>query len=136
MGKPFSTWAISLIMSSGPSFINRRGGSQLYCLSDKTRFYPQYGTVEKSGLQISLSHKQCVLLQMLLDNANTPVSSLDLATCVWHAEDQTTRHLLYASMNRLRNRIGPPESQQIITIRGYGYIFNSPFNSIKFGPSC
>jgi DNA-binding response OmpR family regulator len=94
-----------------------------YVMSDDAIFRLDWGIVEKSGYRISLSHRQCTVLQILIKNTNTPVSTDCILTQVWGGKQFASRHDVHICIHRIRKKIGYPESKRIISIWGYGYMF-------------
>jgi two-component system response regulator RegX3 len=86
--------------------------------------------VRVRGEPIKLPSKEFELLRVLLGHAGQAISRERVIELVWGTDFSAGRRNLHTHMKRLRHRIerDPANPEYIITIRGFGYRFNTPGN--------
>jgi two-component system, OmpR family, response regulator RegX3 len=84
--------------------------------------------VRVRGEPIKLPGKEFELLRVLLSHAGQAISRERMIELVWATDFAAGRQNLHTHMKRLRHRIerDPANPEYIITIRGFGYRFDTP----------
>jgi two-component system, OmpR family, response regulator RegX3 len=84
--------------------------------------------VRVRGEPIKLPGKEFELLRVLLSHAGQAISRKRMIELVWATDFAAGRQNLHTHMKRLRHRIerDPANPEYIITIRGFGYRFDTP----------
>jgi two-component system, OmpR family, response regulator RegX3 len=84
--------------------------------------------VRVRGEPIKLPSKEFELLRVLLGHAGQAISRERVIELVWGTDFAAGRRNLHTHMKRLRHRIerDPASPEYIITIRGFGYRFDTP----------
>ena len=81
----------------------------------------------RNGIPIMLRLKEFALLECLMRNAGTIVSSAVLATQAWEHEQDALVSNLHVHINHLRKKIDHPfETALIRTVHGLGYMLEIP----------
>ena len=76
----------------------------------------------RRGLEIGLSPKEAILLELLMRNAGQPVTRDMIAEVVWGSGYNDFTNLIEVFVNRLRQKLNDGSGDSlIITIRGVGY---------------
>ena len=74
------------------------------------------------GLEVGLSPKEAILLELLMRNAGHPVTRDMIAEVVWGSGYNEFTNLIEVFVNRLRQKLNDGSGDSlIITIRGVGY---------------
>jgi DNA-binding response OmpR family regulator len=80
-------------------------------------------TVTRAGQKVELSNKEFALLELLLRNANRPVTRTMIIEHVWDIHFNCVTNVVDVYINYLRNKIDYGFSPALIhTIRGIGYM--------------
>ena len=87
--------------------------------------------VAANGILVDLTPIEYRLLTELVNHIGTPVPPTDLLERVW-GPNYETENLVKWHMSRLRKKLGDndPHSKLIVTRRGFGYVYNSPAESL------
>ena len=87
--------------------------------------------VAANGVLVDLTPIEYRLLAELINHIGTPVPPTDLLERVW-GPNYETENLVKWHMSRLRKKLGDndPHSKLIVTRRGFGYVYNSPAESL------
>jgi DNA-binding response OmpR family regulator len=87
--------------------------------------------VAANGVLVDLTPIEYRLLTELINHIGTPVPPTDLLERVW-GPNYETENLVKWHMSRLRKKLGDidPHSKLIVTRRGFGYVYNSPAESL------
>ena len=87
--------------------------------------------VTANGIPVDLTPIEYRLLTELVNHIGSPVPPTDLLERVW-GPDYETENLVKWHMSRLRKKLGDndPMSKLIVTRRGFGYVYNSPAQSL------
>jgi two-component system copper resistance phosphate regulon response regulator CusR len=84
-------------------------------LSDKT--------VQRNGVQITLTVKEFLLLELLMRNSGRVVSKAAIAEKVWNVNFDTGTNTIEVYINFLRNKVDKPFGKALIhTKPGFGYL--------------
>ena len=79
-------------------------------------------SVTRGGVQIPLSMKELLLLELLLRHTPEPVSRSEIVEQVWSYGFDTETNLVEVYINRLRHKIDQDQKTKLIhTVRGVGY---------------
>jgi two-component system copper resistance phosphate regulon response regulator CusR len=83
-------------------------------------------TVERAGRKITLTTKECALLELLMRNENKILSRQIIAQKVWGIDFDTGTNVVDVYMNYLRNKVEKGFANKYIhTVVGKGYIFKT-----------
>jgi two-component system response regulator RegX3 len=88
------------------------------------------------GTPVHLPHKEFVILQQLMDNAGRVVTRRELLDNAWGPDRADVRNYLEVHIRRLRTKIDndADKSSRIRTVRGVGYIFDLPDQTVTHQP--
>lgn len=75
--------------------------------------------VRRAGTLLTLTHKQFLVLELLLANAGTPVSRTALIHHAWDEHLEPTSNVLDVLVGQLRRKLHDPPV--VHTVRGFGY---------------
>jgi two-component system copper resistance phosphate regulon response regulator CusR len=85
--------------------------------------------VEREGRKISLTTKECALLELLMRNNDKMLSRQTIAEKVWGIDFDTGTNVVDVYVNYLRNKIEKGFTDKYIhTVIGKGYIFKTEQN--------
>jgi two-component system copper resistance phosphate regulon response regulator CusR len=83
-------------------------------------------TVEREGKKVTLTTKECALLELLMHNNDKILSRQTIAEKVWGINFDTGTNVVDVYVNYLRNKIDKGFSEKYIhTVVGKGYIFKT-----------
>lgn len=83
-------------------------------------------TVEREGKKITLTTKECALLELLMHNNDKILSRQTIAEKVWGINFDTGTNVVDVYVNYLRNKIDKGFAEKYIhTVIGKGYIFKT-----------
>jgi DNA-binding response OmpR family regulator len=83
---------------------------------------PATHEVKRSGLLVSLSRTEFVILEMLMRNAGRVISRTRLIEAVWGSDRDVQSNTLDVFMRQLRTKVEAPGTAKLVhTIRGIGY---------------
>jgi two-component system copper resistance phosphate regulon response regulator CusR len=83
-------------------------------------------TVEREGKKITLTTKECALLELLMHNSDKILSRQTIAEKVWGISFDTGTNVVDVYVNYLRNKIDKGFAEKHIhTVVGKGYIFKT-----------
>lgn len=83
-------------------------------------------SVEREGRKITLTTKECALLELLMQNNDKILSRQTIAEKVWGISFDTGTNVVDVYVNYLRNKIEKGfDSKYIYTVIGKGYIFKT-----------
>lgn len=85
------------------------------------RFYPQEHKLIKEPVEISLSKKECELLEILAANINQVVTRDDLTKRVWEDNGVIVGRSLDTYISKLRKKLAEDSSIKITNVHGVGY---------------
>ena len=71
-----------------------------------------------------LSHREMLLLQVLIENKNAPVTRKDVLMKVWGDDSFFNSRNLDVYINKLRDYLKDDDGVKIITLKGVGYHFS------------
>jgi DNA-binding response OmpR family regulator len=77
--------------------------------------------VKRDGLEISLSPKETLLLELLMRNAGDTVTRAMITQVLWGESYNDFSNLLEVFVNRLRHKLDDHGPSLIVTVRGVGY---------------
>jgi two-component system copper resistance phosphate regulon response regulator CusR len=82
--------------------------------------------VERDGRKITLTTKECALLELLMNNSDKILSRQTIAEKVWGISFDTGTNVVDVYVNYLRNKIEKGFTEKYIhTVIGKGYIFKT-----------
>lgn len=90
----------------------------------KFQFHPQRYELRKGESVRKLSHREAVLLQILLENQNVLVIRKDVLMRVWGDDSFFNSRNLDVYVTKLRDYLKEDASLEIMTIKGVGYLFS------------
>ncbi len=83
---------------------------------------PATHEVKRSGLPVSLSRPEFVILEMLMRNAGRVISRTRLIEAVWGSDRDVQSNTLDVFIRQLRTKVETPGTAKLVhTIRGIGY---------------
>jgi len=83
---------------------------------------PATHEVKRSGLPVSLSRTEFVILEMLMRNAGRVISRTRLIEAVWGSDRDVQSNTLDVFIRQLRTKVEAPGTAKLVhTIRGIGY---------------
>ena len=102
---------------------NRNGDTRT--IGRLTIDFDAYTATDGDGNEVSMSHKEYVLLKYLSEHARQAVSRDDLLTHVWNYEDAPTTRTVDNFILKLRQKIEPKPAKprHLLTVHGVGYKF-------------
>lgn len=89
----------------------------------KFEFVPQRYELRKGQQVKKLSHREAMLLQVLVENRNATVTRKDVLMKVWGDDSFFNSRNMDVYVTKLRDYLKEDSSIQIITIKGVGYHF-------------
>lgn len=85
------------------------------------QFYPDQNKLVKKATEISLSKKECELLEILVANPNQVVKREELEKRVWEDNGVVVGRSLDTYISKLRKKLQDDKSIKITNIHGVGY---------------
>lgn len=85
------------------------------------QFYPQQNKLVKSAVEISLSKKECELLEIFYENLNTIVKRNELEKRVWEDNGVFVGRSLDTYISKLRKKLKHDDCIKLTNIHGVGY---------------
>ena len=85
------------------------------------QFYPDQNKLVKKATEISLSKKECELLEILVANSNQVVKREELEKRVWEDNGVVVGRSLDTYISKLRKKIQDDKSIKMTNIHGVGY---------------
>lgn len=83
--------------------------------------------VTRQGETLSLTSKEFALLELLLRNANRPVSRTMISEHVWDVHFDSGSNVIDVYINMLRKKVDHPFEKKLIhTVVGVGYVLREP----------
>ena len=94
-----------------------------YTTVGRFRFYPDQNKLVKEAEEISLSKKECELLEILVANPNQIIKRDEFNKKVWEDNGVFVGRSLDTYISKLRKKLQDDEGIKIINIHGVGYKF-------------
>jgi DNA-binding winged helix-turn-helix (wHTH) protein len=85
------------------------------------QFYPHQNKLIKKAIEISLSKKECELLEIFVANINKVVKREELTKKVWEDNGVFVGRSLDTYISKLRKKLKEDPSIQLINVHGVGY---------------
>lgn len=85
------------------------------------QFYPTQNKLVKKSIEISLSKKECELLEVFVANPNQIIKREELTKKVWEDKGVFVGRSLDTYISKLRKKLKEDKSIQLINIHGVGY---------------
>ena len=85
------------------------------------RFYPEQNKLVKSAVEISLSKKECELLEIFFENLNDIVKREELEKRVWEDNGVFVGRSLDTYISKLRKKLKEDNAIKLTNIHGVGY---------------
>ena len=85
------------------------------------QFYPAQNKLVKKSTEISLSKKECELLEVFVANPNQIIKREELTKKVWEDKGVFVGRSLDTYISKLRKKLKEDKSIQLINIHGVGY---------------
>ncbi|MEZ4797972.1 MAG: winged helix-turn-helix domain-containing protein [Flavobacteriaceae bacterium] len=103
---------------SKPLTISKNEG---YAEIGSYQFYPNQSKLVKKATEISLSKKECELLEILVANSNQVVKRDELEKRVWEDNGVVVGRSLDTYISKLRKKLQDDDSIKITNVHGIGY---------------
>lgn len=94
-----------------------------YTIIGRFRFYPEQNKLVKEAEEISLSKKECELLEILVANPNQIIKRDEFNKKVWEDNGVFVGRSLDTYISKLRKKLQDDEAIKIINVHGVGYKF-------------
>tara|TARA_B100000809_G_C15127438_1_gene526862 strand:- start:120 stop:992 length:873 start_codon:yes stop_codon:yes gene_type:complete len=85
------------------------------------QFYPEQNKLVKKAIEISLSKKECELLEILVANSNQIVKRDELTKRIWEDNGVIVGRSLDTYISKLRKKLKDDASIKITNVHGVGY---------------
>lgn len=85
------------------------------------KFYPEQNKLIKEAIEISLSKKECEILEILVAHPNQIVKREELTKKVWEDNGVVVGRSLDTYISKLRKKLKDDESIKLINVHGVGY---------------
>ncbi|MBT8260800.1 MAG: winged helix-turn-helix transcriptional regulator [Flavobacteriaceae bacterium] len=85
------------------------------------KFYPDQNKLIKEAQEISLSKKECEILELLVAQANQIVKREEITKKVWEDNGVVVGRSLDTYISKLRKKLKEDESISLINVHGVGY---------------
>lgn len=108
-------------------FLNKKEGLKEVSVQDNStnlgifQFYPQQNKLVKHAIEISLSKKECELLEILVANFNQIVKREELEKRVWEDNGVVVGRSLDTYISKLRKKLKEDSSIKLTNVHGVGY---------------
>lgn len=115
---------LALILKSKSASVDNQStiqNDQKFTAIGSFQFYPDQNKLIKLPTEISLSRKECELLEILADNANQIVKRDELTKRVWEDHGVIVGRSLDTYISKLRKKLKDDESIKITNVHGVGY---------------
>ncbi len=85
------------------------------------KFYPEQNKLVKEADEISLSKKECELLEIFVANPNQVLKREDLTKRVWEDNGVFVGRSLDTYISKIRKKLQEDDSIKITNVHGVGY---------------
>ena len=85
------------------------------------QFYPEQNKLVKEAVEISLSKKECELLEIFVANPNQVIKRDELTKRVWEDNGVIVGRSLDTYISKLRKKLNDDDSIKITNVHGIGY---------------
>jgi len=85
------------------------------------RFYPEQNKLVKAAVEISLSQKECQLLEILVASPNQIVTRDELTKRIWEDKGVFVGRSLDTYISKLRKKLQDDDTIKITNVHGVGY---------------
>jgi len=92
-----------------------------YTIIGSFQFYPEQNKLVKKTQEISLSKKECELLEIFVANPNQIIKRDELTKKVWEDNGVFVGRSLDTYISKLRKKLKDDESIKLINVHGVGY---------------
>lgn len=94
---------------------------EAYATLGNFRFYPRENKLVKQAEEISLSQKECELLQLFISRPNELITRDELSKRVWEDKGVIVGRSLDTYISKLRKKLKGDERIKLINVHGVGY---------------
>ncbi|MEQ6124307.1 winged helix-turn-helix domain-containing protein [Pseudotenacibaculum sp. MALMAid0570] len=98
-----------------------RSNDKEYTSLGSFRFYPDQNKLVKEAAEISLSKKECELLEIFVANPNQIIKRDELTKKIWEDNGVFVGRSLDTYISKLRKKLKEDSSIKIVNIHGVGY---------------
>ena len=92
-----------------------------YATLGRFKFYPEQNKLIKEAIEISLSKKECEILEILASQPNQIVKREELTKRVWEDNGVVVGRSLDTYISKLRKKLKEDSSIKLINVHGVGY---------------
>ena len=85
------------------------------------QFYPEQNKLVKQAIEISLSKKECELLEIFVANPNQIIKREELEKRVWEDNGVVVGRSLDTYISKLRKKLKEDDSIKLVNVHGVGY---------------
>ena len=85
------------------------------------QFYPELNKLLKQAIEISLSKKECELLEIFVANPNQIIKREELEKRVWEDNGVVVGRSLDTYISKLRKKLKEDDSIKLVNVHGVGY---------------
>ncbi|WP_347922357.1 winged helix-turn-helix domain-containing protein [Pontimicrobium sp. SW4] len=85
------------------------------------QFYPEQNKLVKQAIEISLSKKECELLEIFVANPNQIIKREELEKRVWEDNGVIVGRSLDTYISKLRKKLKEDDSIKLVNVHGVGY---------------
>lgn len=122
----FAPGIASLILFAFPFYKKKKNAEAIQINGDFStlgsfKFYPEQSKLEREGLEVSLSKKECELLIIFSENPNQLITRDELTKKVWEDNGVFVGRSLDTFISKLRKRLKDDKSIQLTNVHGVGY---------------
>ena len=101
--------------------INSEFGDDTFASIGRYKFYPDQNKLIKEAIEISLSKKECEILELLVAQSNQIVKREEITKKVWEDNGVVVGRSLDTYISKLRKKLKDDESIKLINVHGVGY---------------
>jgi len=101
--------------------VKPEGNSSAYTTIGSFQFYPEQNKLVKKSKEISLSKKECELLEIFVANPNQIIKRDELTKKVWEDKGVFVGRSLDTYISKLRKKLKGDDSIKLTNVHGVGY---------------
>lgn len=134
MTKPFN---LEELLARVRVLLRRQTGEPITVIeAGPIKIDPSRKEVTRDGTPIHLTAKEYALLEYMARHAGTVLSRTQLSEHVWDMNFEPTSNVVDVYIGYLRNKVDKPFDTPLIkTVRGHGYMLESPQGAAKAAPA-
>ncbi len=104
-----------------PKTITEEANNESYASIGRFKFYPEQNKLVKEAVEISLSKKECELLEIFVENPNQIIKRDELMKKVWEDKGVIVGRSLDTYISKLRKKLKDDNAIKITNVHGVGY---------------